>query len=138
MATAGYADPSVSALVERDSRTGAQKLGAKLGAGLAKAFGGGSKKQAEYGKSLANLAGDLHSKAMPQVKSFVREQGKKLMAKGLAKAKSYIGLKKGGKAWKKMCKGGKCGKRKMVSFKARGKEVRFAAGGKVRHPPGRF
>ena len=48
MATAGYADPSVSALVERDSRSGAQKLGHKLGVGLAKAFGGGSKKQAEY------------------------------------------------------------------------------------------
>ena len=80
---------------------------------------------------------------MPQVKSFVREQGKKLMAKGLAKAKSYIGLKKGGRTWKKMCKGGKCGcggkcKKRMISFKAKGKEVRFAAGGKVRHPPGRF
>lgn len=139
MATAGYADPSVSALVTRDTRTGAQKLGAKVGAGLARTFGGGSKKQAEYGKALGNLAGELHSKAAPAVKKFISSKGKQLMATGLSKAKAYLGLRRGGRAYKRMCKGGcaKKGKR-MVSFISKGREVKFAAGGKVRHVPGRF
>lgn len=141
MAAVGVADPTVMSLVTRDTRSGASKLGSKLGAGLAKTFGGGTKKQAEYGKALGSLAETLHSKALPKVKQFAATKGKELLNAGIARARSYIGLKKGGRAYRRMCNGGMCkkGKKKMISFRTKGgKDVRFAAGGKVRHAPGRF
>lgn len=139
MAAVGVQDPSLMSLVQRDTRSGAAKAGAKLGAGLAKAFGGGTKKQAEYGKALGSLSETLHTKAFPKVKAFAAKKGKELLQAGVAKARSYIGLKRGGRAYKKYCMGGKCGKKRVISFRTKGgKEVKFAAGGKVRHPPGRF
>lgn len=142
MATVGMADPSVMSLVKRDTRSGAAKLGSKIGAGLAKTFGGGSKKQAEYGKAVGSLAETLHSKAVPKIKEFARTKGKELLNAGIARARSYIGLKRGGRAYKRMCMGGSCGKKskkKFIHFRTKGgKEVKFAAGGKVRHAPGRF
>lgn len=128
-------------LVERDTRSGAAKVGSKIGAGLAKAFGGGTKKQAEYGKALGSLTETLHAKAMPKIKQFAATKGKELLGKGIAAARSYIGLKRGGRAYRKFCNGGMCSKRKkrIISFRTKGgKEVKFAAGGKVRHAPGRF
>jgi hypothetical protein len=138
MASVGIQDPSVMALAVRDTRSAAQKFGGKLGAGIAKTFGGGSKKQAEYSRAVGNLAESLHSKAVPKLKEFAKEKGKQLLQAGIAKARSYVGLKRGGRVYRKMCKGGKCGKKKMVSFKSKGRVIRFATGGKVRHAPGRF
>lgn len=141
MAAVGVQDPTLMSLVQRDTRSGAAKAGAKLGAGLAKTFGGGTKKQAEYGKAFGSLADTLHTKAFPKVKAFAAKKGKELLQAGIAKARSYIGLKRGGRAYRKFCNGGMCSKRKkrMVSFRTKGgHEVKFATGGKVRHAPGRF
>lgn len=138
MATVGVADPSLSALVERDVVAGAGKGGGKLASKIAAKLGAGSKKQAEYESAGTAMGRRVATQVMPHVKSAGKEIGRRVLNKaGGFLRKSLLGFKKGGRVYKRMCMGGKCGgvcKRKIKTFKTRnGKLVKFAMGGKVRH-----
>lgn len=138
MATVGVADPSLSALVERDVVAGAAKGSGKLASKIAAKLGAGSQKQAEYESAGSSFGRRVATQAMPHLKRVGKDIGKRVLAKaGSYVRKSLLGFKKGGRVYKRMCMGGKCGgvcKRKMKTFKTRsGKVVKFAMGGKVRH-----
>lgn len=137
MATVGVADPSLSALMERDVVAGAGKGGGKLASKIAAKLGAGSKKQAEYESAGSAMGRRVATQVMPHLKSAGKDIGRRLLSKaGSYVRKQFLGFKKGGRAgYKRMCKGGKCGKKKyMKCFKTRsGKLVKFAMGGKVRH-----
>lgn len=90
-------------LVTRDAVSGAGKAGAWLGKNVAKTFGGGKRKQAEYAAGASRAAEQLATKYMPKVKSKLRELGAKAVKKGL----SYVKFKKGGRV--KRRKGCACG-----------------------------
>lgn len=129
MAAVGVADPSLMSLVERDATAGAAKGASNLARSVVGKLGGGSRKQAEYAGAAASLGRSLAQKAAPRLK----EEGRKLLARGMASArKRFLGFKKGGRVYKAFCKGGKCKKYKACFKKRDGKLVKFAYGGKVR------
>ena len=92
----------LESLATRDAISGAGRLGYKLGASGARLFGGGKRKQAEYGAAGARAASKLTEKYIPAAKAKLRDYASK-------KLKQYVGMKRGGKVrrYRRMYAGGK-------------------------------